>query len=148
MSEDILDTFEGVGVKVALKNKEQFLLIKETLTRIGVSPKDQKILYQSCHIIHKNGEYAIAHFKELFALDDLPTNVAEEDLLRRNAIVNLLEQWGFLVVIDKQKVAQAMPLNGLKIIKFAEKQDWKLVRKFNPASLRAFFDDEWEDEND
>lgn len=140
------DTFEGVGVRVTLKNKEQFLLIKETLTRIGVSPRDKKILYQSCHIIHKNGEYAIAHFKELFALDDLPTNVSQEDLLRRNAIVNLLQQWGFLTVLDTEKVKESMPLNGLKIIKFSEKEQWELVRKFNPASLRAFFDDEWEEE--
>lgn len=141
------NTFEGVGVRVSLKDKDSFLLIKETLSRIGVSPKNQKILYQSCHIIHKNGEYAIAHFKELFTLDGLPSNVSEDDILRRNAIINLLSQWGFLKILDTVKVEKAMPLSGLKIIKHSEKKEWKLVRKFNPASLRDFFnDEEWEDD--
>ena len=97
---EIEDIFSGHGVEINLKNKEDFLKVKETLTRIGVSSKKEKKLYQSCHILHKQGRYAIIHFKELFALDGKPTNFDEEDLSRRNTIVALLEEWSLIKVVD------------------------------------------------
>ena len=131
--------FNGVGVHVKLFDDEDFMVVRETLTRMGVSPKGKNILYQSCHLIHKNDVYVLAHFKELFGLDGLPSNVTEEDLKRRNAIVKLLEEWELLEIIDKDKVKDSMPISGLKVIKHTEKQNWELVPKFNTGTLRKFF---------
>ena len=132
-------TFKNIGIHINLLDEEDFMVIRETLSRIGVSPKGKNVLYQSCHLIHKDEVYIIAHFKELFALDDLPSNVSTEDLQRRNAIVKLLEEWELLEIIDKDKVKDSMPINGLKVIKHTEKQNWELVPKFNTGSLRKFF---------
>ena len=132
-------TFKNIGIHINLLDEEDFMVIRETLSRIGVSPKGKNVLYQSCHLIHKDNVYIIAHFKELFALDNLPSNVSEEDLQRRNAIVKLLEEWELLEIIDKDKVKDSMPINGLKVIKHTEKQNWELVPKFNTGSLRKFF---------
>jgi len=132
-------TFKNIGIHINLLDEEDFMVIRETLSRIGVSPKGKNVLYQSCHLIHKDEIYIIAHFKELFALDDLPSNVSEEDLQRRNAIVKLLEEWELLEVVDKDKLKDCMPSNGLKVIKHTEKQNWELVPKFNTGSLRKFF---------
>lgn len=131
--------FNKVGVHVKLFDEEDFMVVRETLSRMGVSPKGKKVLYQSCHLIHKNGVYIVAHFKELFALDGLPANTSEEDIKRRNAIVKLLEDWELLEVIDKDKIKDSMPVNGIKIIRYGEKDDWELIPKFNPGSLRKFF---------
>lgn len=139
MSETSDKKFNGIGVHVKLFDDEDFMVIRETLSRIGVSPKGKKVLYQSCHLIHKDDVYIVAHFKELFALDGLPSNVTEEDIKRRNAIVQLLEDWELLEVIDKKKIQDKMPVNGLKIIRHGEKDDWELIPKFNPGSLRKFF---------
>lgn len=139
MSDNVENVFKGIGVQVKLFDEEDFMVVRETLSRIGVSPKGKNILYQSCHLIHKNGIYIVAHFKELFALDDLPSNVTEEDIQRRNAIIKLLEEWELLEVIDKEKVKNSMPINGLKIIRYTEKDNWDLIPKFNPGSLRKFF---------
>jgi len=139
MSDVSNGVFKNVGVHVKLFDDEDFMVVRETLSRIGVSPKGKNTLYQSCHLIHKNGVYVIAHFKELFALDDLPSNVSEEDIKRRNAIVKLLEEWELLEIIDKDLVKDSMPLSGLKIIKYGEKDKWELVAKFNTGSLRKFF---------
>jgi hypothetical protein len=139
MSEASDRIFNNVGVHVKLLDDEDFMVVRETLSRIGVSPKGKKVLYQSCHLIHKNGVYILAHFKELFALDGLPSNVSEEDIKRRNAIVKLLEDWELLEVVDKQKIENKMPINALKIIRYNEKDDWDLIPKFNPGSLRKFF---------
>ena len=139
MSSISKNVFNGVGVQVKLFDEEDFMVVRETLSRIGVSPKGKKILYQSCHLVHKNGVYVIAHFKELFALDGLPSNVSEEDLKRRNAIIKLLEEWELIEVLEKTKIEDAMPISGLKIIKHSEKQNWELVPKFNTGSLRKFF---------
>jgi hypothetical protein len=139
MSELSDKTFNNVGVHVKLFDDEDFMVVRETLSRIGVSPKGKKVLYQSCHLIHKNDVYIIAHFKELFALDGLPSNVSEEDIKRRNAIVNLLEEWELIEVVDKDKIKDKMPISGLKIIRYGEKNDWELIPKFNPGSLRRFF---------
>jgi hypothetical protein len=132
-------TFKNIGIHINLLDEEDFMVIRETLSRIGVSPKGKNVLYQSCHLIHKDEVYIIAHFKELFALDGLPSNVSEEDLKRRNAIVKLLEEWELLEIIDKDKVKDSMPINGLKVIKHTEKQNWELIPKFNTGSLRKFF---------
>jgi hypothetical protein len=115
------------------------MVVRETLSRIGVSPKGKKVLYQSCHLIHKNGVYVLSHFKELFALDGLSSNVSEEDIKRRNAIAQLLEDWELLEIIDKDKIKDRLPINALKIIRYSEKDDWELIPKFNPGSLRKFF---------
>jgi hypothetical protein len=139
MSEASDKIFNNVGVHIKLFDEEDFMVVRETLSRIGVSPKGKNVLYQSCHLIHKNGVYIVAHFKELFALDGLPSNVSEEDIKRRNAIIQLLEEWELLEIIDKEKTADKMPINGLKIIKYGERDDWELIPKFNPGSLRRFF---------
>jgi hypothetical protein len=139
MSEASERIFNNVGVHIKLFDEEDFMVVRETLSRIGVSPKGKNVLYQSCHLIHKNGVYIVAHFKELFALDGLPSNVSEEDIKRRNAIIQLLEEWELLEIIDKDKVIDKMPINGLKIIKYGERDNWELIPKFNPGSLRKFF---------
>jgi hypothetical protein len=138
MSEISDKVFNNVGVHVKLLDPEDYMVVKETLSRIGVSPKGKKVLYQSCHLIHKNEVYIIAHFKELFSLDGLPSNTSEEDLKRRNMIVKLLEDWELLEVLDKEKI-NTIPVNALKIIRYEEKDDWDLIPKFNPGSLRKFF---------
>jgi hypothetical protein len=139
MSDNSDKVFKGVGVEIKLQDPEDFMVIRETLSRIGVSPKGKNILYQSCHLIHKNEVYIIAHFKELFSLDGLPSNVTEEDIKRRNAIVSLLEEWDLLDVVDKHKIEDKISLNAIKIIKHEEKNNWNLIPKFNPGSLRKFF---------
>jgi hypothetical protein len=139
MSNVSKSVFKDVGVHVKLFDDEDFMVIRETLSRIGVSPKGKNVLYQSCHLIHKNDVYVVAHFKELFALDDLPSNISEEDIKRRNAIVKLLEEWELLEIVDKDKVKESMPITGLKIIKYTEKDNWELIPKFNTGSLRKFF---------
>lgn len=139
MSEVSDKTFNKIGVHVKLFDPEDFMVVRETLSRVGVSPKGKKVLYQSAHLIHKNEVYIIAHFKELFALDGLPSNVSEEDIKRRNAIVKLLEEWELIEVVDKEKIKNTMPISGLKIIKYNERDDWELIPKFNPGSLRKFF---------
>lgn len=139
MSDTSDKIFKNIGVHINLLDEEDFMVVRETLSRIGVSPKGKNILYQSCHLIHKNNVYIIAHFKELFALDGLPSNLSEDDIKRRNAIVKLLEDWELLEVIDKQKIENKMPINGIKIIKYDEKDNWDLIPKFNPGTLRKFF---------
>ena len=133
------NTFKDVGVPVSLTKKDNYLVIKETLERIGVSPKNKKILYQSCHIVHKNDEYMIAHFKELFKLDNLKSDVTEEDLLRRNAVIQLLEDWDLIKVINPEMIEKRMPINGIKILRYEERDDWDLIPKFNTGTLRKFF---------
>jgi hypothetical protein len=139
MSEVSKRVFNDVGVHINLFDDEDFMVVRETLSRIGVSPKGKNVLYQSCHLIHKDDVYIIAHFKELFALDGLPSNTTEEDLKRRNTIVKLLEDWELLEVVDKDKIKDQMPINGIKIIKHTERNNWELVPKFNPGTLRKFF---------
>lgn len=119
-------------IEVRLKQEDGFLKIKETLTRIGVaSRKDQK-LYQSCHILHKQGKYYIVHFKELFALDGKPSNFIEEDIARRNTIVNLLAEWGLLELVDELKSKDPVaPISQIKVLPYKEKDQWELVAKYN-----------------
>ena len=139
MSETSDKIFKGIGVHVKLFDSEDFMVVRETLSRMGVSPKGKKLLYQSCHLIHKNDVYVVAHFKELFALDDLPSNVSEEDIKRRNLIVQLLKDWELVEIVDEEKVKEKLPVNSIKIIKYDERDGWELIPKFNPGSLRKFF---------
>ena len=120
-------------VEVTLNEQDDFLKVRETLTRIGVASKKDKTLYQSCHILHKRGQYYVVHFKELFALDGKPTDITENDLARRNAIVNLLQDWGLLTVVDKTKTEVPEPifLSQIKIISHKEKNEWQLTPKYN-----------------
>lgn len=129
MTEDI---FEGLGVEVRLKGEEDFLKVKETLTRIGVSSKSEKKLYQSCHILHKRGRYAIMHFKEMFVLDGLDSDMSTDDLGRRNTIVKLLVEWGLVEAVDPVKYAEPqLSLARLKIIPHKEKKEWTLIPKYH-----------------
>jgi len=119
-------------LEVELKDSESFLKIKETLTRIGVSSKKEKKLYQSCHILHKRSKYYIVHFKELFLLDGLSSDIDETDIGRRNTIAKLLEEWNLLTVVDKEKLNSILtPLNQIKIIPFKEKTEWELCPKYH-----------------
>lgn len=119
-------------VEVSLNEQDDFLKVRETLTRIGVSSRKEKVLYQSCHILHKQGKYYIVHFKELFALDGKPSNISENDIQRRNAIANLLEEWGLIKVLNKDiLVNNIAPLHQIKIISFKEKDQWELIAKYN-----------------
>jgi hypothetical protein len=124
--------FNNCGVEVLLEDDDAFLKVKETLTRIGVSSKKDKILYQSCHILHKQGRYFIIHFKELFALDGKPTDISENDLARRNAIAKLLQEWGLITVVNKKQIEEPEPifLSQIKIISHKEKKEWELVPKY------------------
>lgn len=124
-------------VEVKLRSAEDFLKIRETLTRIGVASRRDKVLFQSCHILHKQGHYYIVHFKELFALDGKPTNFSEEDQARRNTIVNLLAEWELIDVVNTDRTQHPIaPLNQIKIIAHKEKNEWKLEAKYNIGKKR------------
>ena len=124
--------FKGVGVEIELPTADSFLKVKETLTRIGISSRKDKRLYQSCHILHKQGRYAILHFKELFILDGKNDTFTDEDKARRNTIVNLLEEWSLLKVVDTEKSQDPVaPLNQIKIISHKDKDNWILEAKYN-----------------
>jgi hypothetical protein len=111
--------------------------VKETLTRIGVASKKDKTLYQSCHILHKQGRYYLVHFKEMFMLDGKPTDFSEEDHGRRNTIANLLAEWGLVTLVDPKKSAEPLtPLNRIKIISYGEKPEWNLVAKYSLGKKR------------
>lgn len=126
------DIFRGVGIEILLPNPDNFLKIRETLTRIGISSRKEKKLYQSCHILHKKGRYSILHFKELFVLDGKFNTFSDEDKARRNTIVKLLSEWDLIEVVDAEKAADPIaPLNQLKIISFKDKDDWELAVKYN-----------------
>lgn len=119
-------------VEVKLNTDEDFLKVRETLTRIGVASKKEKILYQSCHILHKQGLYYIVHFKELFALDGKPSNFSDEDVARRNTIANLVAEWGLVKLVDETKSKYPVAaMSQIKIIPFKEKNDWQLIAKYN-----------------
>jgi hypothetical protein len=119
-------------VEVKIGEEEDFLKIKETLTRIGVASRKEKTLYQSCHIFHKQGRYYIVHFKEMFAIDGKPSNFTEEDKGRRNKIIELLQDWGLLRVVDQQKIKEPQAsMSQIKIINHKEKEEWALEAKYN-----------------
>jgi len=124
-------------IEVKLNNEDDFLKIRETLTRIGVASKKNKTIYQSCHILHKQGRYYIVHFKELFALDGKPSNFADEDMGRRNTIANLLAEWGLVTLNDADRSSSPVaPLSQIKVLPYKEKDDWELVAKYNLGKKR------------
>ena len=119
-------------LEVTLTKPDDFLKVRETLTRIGVAAKKENVLYQSCHILHKQGKYYIVHFKELFSLDGKPTDIVDNDIARRNTIANLLEEWGLIKLVDPEKSkTNTAPLSQIKIISFKDKNDWQLVTKYS-----------------
>jgi len=124
-------------VEVFLHHDQDFLKVKETLTRIGVASRKNRALYQSCHILHKQQKYYIVHFKELFALDGKPTNFSEEDLGRRNTISNLLNEWGLVKLKEPEKSSSPItPLSQTKIIPYKDKDQWELIPKYNIGKKR------------
>ena len=123
-------------VEVNLKEPDDFLKVRETLTRIGVASRKEKKSYQSCHILHKKGQYYIVHFKELFALDGKRVNLSENDIQRRNRIIKLLSDWGLVEIVNDQYVSDAAPLSQIKVIAYKEKGDWTLESKYNIGKKR------------
>ena len=118
-------------VEVTLREPDDFLKVRETLTRIRVASRKEKKLYQSCHILHKQGKYFIVHFKELFALDGKKANLTVNDVQRRNRITNLLCDWGLITVVNETSVAEVAPLNQIKVLAYKEKHEWVLETKYN-----------------
>ena len=131
------DTLIQAMVEVTLKEPDDFLKVRETLTRIGIASRKEKTLFQSCHILHKQGKYYIVHFKELFALDGKTTNFSENDEARRNTIANLLAEWELISLVESDKSADpTVPLSQLKILSFKEKDEWELTPKYNIGNKR------------
>ena len=118
-------------LEVQLKEPDDFLKVRETLTRIGVASRKDKKLFQSCHILHKQGRYFIVHFKELFALDGKFSNFSENDLERRNTIAQLLGDWGLITILNKEEAENKAPLSQIKVLAFKDKSDWDLQAKYN-----------------
>ena len=118
-------------IEVELEQPDDLLKVKETLTRMGVASRKERKLFQSCHILHKQGKYYIVHFKELFALDGKPTDFSENDEARRNAITNLLQEWGLVSIVSNDTDDNVAPLNQIKILPYSEKEDWELIPKYN-----------------
>jgi hypothetical protein len=131
MSEIEVKWSEEDMVEVLLKEPDDFLKVRETLTRIGVASRKEKKLYQSCHILHKKGKYYIVHFKELFALDRKDTNFSLNDVQRRNRIVQLLSDWGLITLVNADSITDAAPLNQIKVIAYKDKGEWTLESKYN-----------------
>ena len=130
-------------VEVTLGEPDDFLKVRETLTRIGVASRKERKIYQSCHILHKQGKYFIVHFKELFALDGKNTNLSTNDLQRRNRIVQLLLDWGLVSIVEesKEKLADLAPLNQIKVLAYRDKGDWILETKYNIGSKKKKVDE-------
>ena len=118
-------------VEVVLNEPDDFLKVRETLTRIGVASRKEKKIYQSCHILHKQGRYYLVHFKELFALDGKHANLTVNDVQRRNRIAQLLGDWGLIGIVDATKIQDIAPLNQIKVLAYKDKQDWILETKYN-----------------
>ena len=131
------DTLIQAMVEIKLDEPDDFLKVRETLTRIGIASRKEKTLFQSCHILHKQGKYYIVHFKELFALDGKTTNFTENDQARRNSIANLLAEWELISLVEPDKSAEpTVPLSQLKILSFKEKDEWELTPKYNIGNKR------------
>ena len=131
MSEETIQWSVSDMLEVTIKQPDDFLKIRETLTRIGVASRKDKTLFQSCHILHKQGKYYITHFKELFALDGKKSTLTENDIQRRNTIALLLQDWSLIEVTDKDKVQNKAPLSQIKVLPFKEKKEWNLSAKYN-----------------
>ena len=130
ITEEVAWTTDSM-IEVALREPDDFLKVRETLTRIGVASRKEKKLYQSCHILHKQGKYYIVHFKELFALDGKKANLSLNDVQRRNRIVQLLGDWGLVSINSKESIADVAPLSQIKVLAYKEKGEWTLESKYN-----------------
>mgnify|MGYP001253673019 FL=1 len=131
MSENTIEWSPEQMLEVTIKQPDDFLKVRETLTRIGVASRKDKTLFQSCHILHKQGKYFITHFKELFALDGKKSTLVENDIQRRNTITLLLQDWNLIDIVDKSKVENKAPLSQIKVLPFKEKKEWTLNAKYN-----------------
>ena len=118
-------------IEITLNEPDDFLKVRETLTRIGVASRKEKKIYQSCHILHKQGRYYIVHFKELFALDGKHANLTQNDVQRRNRIIQLLSDWGLIIIMNESKITDIAPLNQIKVLAYKEKHEWILETKYN-----------------
>ena len=123
-------------IEISLGEPDDFLKVRETLTRIGVASRKEKKIYQSCHILHKQGRYFIVHFKELFALDGKHANLTQNDVQRRNRIVQLLADWGLVDIMNVEKIQDIAPLNQIKVLSYKDKNDWILETKYNIGSKK------------
>jgi hypothetical protein len=130
--------FEYYPLEIKLANPDDFLKVRETLTRIGVASRRDNTLFQSCHILHKQGHYFIVHFKELFALDGKQADLSKNDIQRRNSIAKLLADWGLVTIIDPDKYTDQAPLSQIKILNYDEKNQWTLQAKYNIGKKRGF----------
>lgn len=128
-------------LEVVLDQPDDFLKIRETLTRIGVASRKDKVLYQSCHILHKQGRYYIVHFKELFALDGKQADISDNDLQRRNTIAKLLADWGLVKILDQSIIIDQAPLSQIKVIAYKDKDEWDLQAKYNIGKKRVDYAD-------
>lgn len=126
-----IDWTPAMMLEITLNEPDDFLKVRETLTRIGVASRKENKLYQSCHILHKQGRYFIVHFKELFLLDGKPSNLLENDIQRRNTIVTLLVDWGLVTAVQASQLEDKAPLRQIKVLSFREKDDWELCPKYN-----------------
>ena len=131
MTEPIYDWSQDKMVEIFLSEPDDFLKVRETLTRIGVASRKEKKLYQSCHILHKQGRYFIVHFKELFALDGKNTNLTINDVQRRNRIIKLISDWGLVEVSSEEAISDIAPLNQIKVLAYKDKSEWILEQKYN-----------------
>jgi len=129
--ESLVDWSQDQMVQILLSEPDDFLKVRETLTRIGVASRKEKKLYQSCHILHKQGKYYIVHFKELFALDGKHANLTVNDVQRRNTITQLIADWGLITPVDPTKIQNVAPLNQIKVLAFKDKGEWILEPKYN-----------------
>ena len=139
--EPIVEWSQDQMVEVILNEPDDFLKVRETLTRIGVASRKVKKLYQSCHILHKQGRYFIVHFKELFALDGKHANLTVNDVQRRNRIVRLLLDWGLVTVVDEDRILDIAPLNQIKVLAYKDKGDWILEQKYNIGAKKKRVED-------
>ena len=130
-AEPQVDWSQDQMVEIRLNEPDDFLKVRETLTRIGVASRKERRLYQSCHILHKQGKYFIVHFKELFALDGKYANLTINDVQRRNRITKLLADWGLITIVDEETIIDIAPLNQIKVLSYKDKQDWTLEQKYN-----------------
>jgi hypothetical protein len=131
---NVIEWTPAMMLEVTLNEPDDFLKVRETLTRIGVASRKDNRLYQSCHILHKQGRYFITHFKELFLLDGKPSNLLENDIQRRNTIATLLSDWGLIDIMDKEQSRNVAPLRQIKVISFRDKDQWELTPKYNIGS--------------
>jgi len=129
-------------VEVEMVVPDNFLKVKESLTRIGVASKHKKALFQSCHILHKRGKYYIVHFKELFKIDNKPTNIDETDIRRRNTIARLLSDWNLIRIVRPEQIEDQLPMNQIKIISFKEKPEWETICKYSIGKFSSVSNEE------